>query len=442
MELPKEVQEILERLEAAGYQGWCVGGCVRDAQLGRTPSDWDVTTDALPEETMRLFGSRAVPTGLQHGTVTVRTEHGGVEVTTFRRDGVYRDHRRPESVQFTPSLEEDLARRDFTVNAVAVNRGGIVCDPFGGQTDLQRGILRCVGDPKARFQEDALRMLRGLRFAAVLPFSLEETTAAAVHQCRELLRDIAPERIQTELTGLLLGNQAAEVLRAFPDVLGVFWSEILPLVGLDQRNCHHCYDAWEHTLHAVEQTPPEKTVRYAALLHDIGKPNVMTVDAQGVGHFYGHPAVSAELANEMLRRLRFDNQTRETVVQLVTWHDRQILPTERAVRRCLHALGAEQFRRLLLVKRADNLAQAPEYWGRQEALDELRQIAQKLLAADACFSRKQLAVSGRDLLALGLRGREIGQTLERLLEEVLEERLPNRQEELLSFVRQQRTNAD
>ena len=235
---------MLEALEAAGCEAWCVGGCVRDLRLGRTPGDWDVTTNALPEQTLALFGDRATPTGLQHGTVTVRTPERAVEITTFRRDGDYRDHRRPEQVTFTTSLQEDLSRRDFTVNAMAMDLRGTFRDPFGGTADLEAGILRCVGEPDRRFREDALRMMRGLRFAADLAFSIEPRTAEGIHRCAALLAQIAPERIQVELTKLLTGRGAAEVLRAYPDVLGVFWPEILPMVGLDQRNRHHCYDVW------------------------------------------------------------------------------------------------------------------------------------------------------------------------------------------------------
>lgn len=250
--IPAPVGEILKTLEAAGYGAWCVGGCVRDALLDRMPGDWDVTTSARPEETMALFAGRAVPTGLRHGTVTVKTEQGGVEITTLRRDGAYRDHRRPETVTFTDSLEEDLRRRDFTINAMAADLQGTLYDPLGGRADLTAKVLRCVGEPDRRFGEDALRILRGLRFAAELGVTVHPDTAVAIHRNRELLRAIAPERIWAELKKLVSGKWAAEVLRAYPDVAGVFWPEILPMVGFDQRNGHHCYDVWEHTLHAME----------------------------------------------------------------------------------------------------------------------------------------------------------------------------------------------
>lgn len=434
MRIPEYVQRVLTALEAAGHEAWCVGGCVRDVLLGRVPEDWDVTTSALPEETMALFGSHAFPTGLQHGTVTVRAEHRSVEVTTYRVDGVYHDHRRPDTVTFTPSLKEDLRRRDFTVNAMTMDLRGALRDPFGGQTDLEAGVLRCVGEPDRRFEEDALRILRGLRFAAVLGFTIDPATAESIHSHRELLGDIAAERIQAELLKLLCGKDAAAVLRGYLDVVGVFWPEVLPMVGFDHRNRHHCYDVWEHTLHAVEAVPPDPVLRCAVLLHDVGKPRCFTVDDDGNGHFYGHPEISRALADDMLRRLKCPTEFREAVVRLVAWHDRNIPRTDRGLRRALRALGEEDLRRLILVKRADNLAQAPEYRGVQREIDRAEEILASLLAADACFSLKQLAVNGRDLMELGLSGPEIGRTLKALLDSVVDGKLPNDRASLLEAV--------
>ena len=442
VDIPAPVREILETLGAAGHRAWCVGGCVRDALLGRAPEDWDVTTAARPEETMALFGSRAVPTGLRHGTVTIRTAEGGVEVTTLRRDGAYRDHRRPESVTFTDSLEEDLRRRDFTVNAMAADPAGDLHDPLGGRRDLAAGVLRCVGDPDRRFGEDALRILRGLRFAAQLGFTIHSATADAIHRSRELLGDIAPERIWTELKKLVTGARAAEVLRAYPDVIGVFWPEVLPMVGFDQRNRHHCYDVWEHTLQALAAVSPEVELRLTMLLHDIGKPNCFTVDKEGQGHFYGHPAESARLAGEMLRRLRADNATAETVVRLVAWHDKNIPRTRPAIARALGKLGERDLRRLLDVKRADNLAQAPDYRFVQGEIHKAEAILDRLVAEGACVSLRQLAVNGRDLLGLGLSGPAVGKTLRTLLDAVLDETLPNERAALLSAARNHRESEE
>ena len=431
MKIPNFVKIVLETLESAGHEAWCVGGCVRDALLGRTADDWDVTTSALPEETLAIFGRDAIPTGLKHGTVTVRSLGRSIEVTTYRVDGEYRDRRRPESVTFTRSLEEDLRRRDFTVNAMACSVRGELRDPFGGREDLKRGTLRCVGGPDRRFGEDALRILRGLRFAAVLGFAIHPDTAESIHRNRELLAEIAVERIWVELGKLLRGKAAAEVLRQYPDVLGVFWPEVTAMVGFDQRNPHHCYDVWEHSLHALEAVPAETELRCAALLHDVGKPMCFTLDETGVGHFYGHGALSRDTADAILRRMKCSNEFRETVVRLVEWHDRDIPRTDRSVRRALRQLGEEDFRRLLRLKRADNLAQAPEYRSRVQTWDAVEDILEDLLAADACFSLRQLAVNGGDVMRLGVTGRPIGVILNALLDAVVNGEVPNERSALL-----------
>ena len=431
--IPEAVQRLLYDLETVGHEAWCVGGCVRDRLLGREPGDWDVTTSALPKETVAIFGDRAIPTGLKHGTVTVRTAAGPVEVTTYRVDGAYQDHRRPEEVRFTRSLEEDLKRRDYTVNAMAVNLRGELRDPFGGQEDLKKNLLRCVGEPDRRFGEDALRILRGLRFAATLGFDLEPETAASLLRNRELLREIAAERIWAEWSSLLCGDRAAEVLRIYPEVFGVFWPELLPMVGFDQRNFHHCYDVWEHTLHAFAWVPGDLILRCTMLLHDVGKTRTFTVDEEGVGHFCGHPSVSREMADEMLRRLKCDNDTRETITLLVGWHDKNIDRTESGVCRALRRLGEENLRRLLMVKRADNMGQAEEFRWVQTEIDRAEEILKKIMEQEACFSLKQLAVNGRDLLQLGFSGPAVGRTLNRLLDEVVEGRLNNEKAELCAF---------
>ena len=431
MNVPESVKNILLALETAGYEAWCVGGCVRDSLMGRIPGDWDITTSALPGETIAVFGDRAFPTGLQHGTVTVRSLHESVEVTTYRVDGAYLDHRRPDSVAFTRSLEEDLRRRDFTVNAMAMDLRGVLMDPFGGRDDLKRGILRCVGQPDRRFAEDALRIMRGLRFAAVLGFEIEEETGESIRRNKGDLKEIAAERIQAELFKLLGGKAAVEILRQFPDVIGVFWPEILPMVGFDQKNHHHCYDVWEHTLHAMEEVPDDPVLRCAMLMHDIGKPACFTVDEQGTGHFYGHGAISCEMADNMLRRLKCSNEARQNIVTLVEWHDREIQRTEKAVCRALRRLGEQTLRQLIKIKRADNLAQAPEYRHRQAEIGLAEEILDRLVAEDACFSLKQLAVNGRDMMQLGLEGPEVGRMLNALLECVVNGELSNRREVLL-----------
>ena len=377
--VPQPVKYVLETLERAGFAACAVGGCVRDTLLGRVPSDWDVTTAARPEQVLALFGGYAIPTGLRHGTVTVRAEGMSLEVTTFRADGAYTDHRRPDTVIFSDALEDDLCRRDLTVNAMAMDVRGHITDLFGGREDLQNGILRCVGDPECRFEEDALRILRTLRFAAVLGFAIEPVTAAALRRKESLLTYIAPERVLSEMDRLLCGAFVLRVLLDYPDVLEVCLPEITPCVGFDQKNRHHIYDVWAHTAHAVAAAPADKTLRWAMLLHDLGKPACFTCGEDGVGHFYGHPKASAELAETVCRRMRMDNRTAQRVVALVRWHDRDIPRTEKAIARAVSQLGEDAFRQLLEVKRADNAAQSPDD---RHRLADIRQ-AEDILDAGA-----------------------------------------------------------
>ena len=438
LRIPAAVEEILERLEAAGFEAWCVGGAVRDALLGREAGDWDVASSAPPERVLALFAPRALPTGLQHGTITVKTGPGaGVEVTTFRRDGIYLDGRRPEHVDFTGSIREDLSRRDFTVNAIAVNRRGEVLDPFGGRADLERRTLRAVGAAEERFREDGLRILRGLRFAARLGLEAAPETERALRRCAPLLERIAPERIRTELTGMLCGETVLPVLLAYPDVLGAPLPEILPCVGFDQRSRYHCWDVWEHTARAVAAAPPQPVLRWALLLHDLGKPDAFSLDGEGRGHFYGHWRKSAEYAGAILDRLRFDRRSRDLILTLVERHDCELPLSEKSVRKNLARYGEEAVRALLAVKRADNLAQAPEYRDRQVLIGQWEDLLNLVLQEGACFSLRQLAVRGGDLTALGLRGPAVGRVLQALLDQVLDGKLPNDREILLHCVREE-----
>ena len=400
LRIPAAVEEILERLEAAGFEAWCVGGAVRDALLGREAGDWDVASSAPPERVLALFAPRALPTGLQHGTVTVKTGPGaGVEVTTFRRDGIYLDGRRPEHVDFTGSIREDLSRRDFTVNAIAVNRRGEVLDPFGGRADLERRTLRAVGAAEERFREDGLRILRGLRFAARL--------------------------------GLEAAPETERALRR-----GAPLPELLPCVGFDQRSRYHCWDVWEHTARAVAAAPPQPVLRWALLLHDLGKPDAFSLDGEGRGHFYGHWRRSAALAEGILDRLRFDNHSRKTILTLVERHDCELPLSEKSVRRNLNRYGEETLRLLLAVKRADNLAQAEAFRDRQVLLRQWEDLLGLVLQEGGCFSLRQLAVRGGDLTGLGLEGPAVGRGLEALLDQVMDERLPNDREILLEYAKE------
>lgn len=434
--IPREVCAVLQTLERAGHEAYIVGGCVRDILMGKPPHDWDVTTSALPEETMALFDHFAIPTGLRHGTVTVRSGKTACEVTTFRTDGDYPDHRHPAAVTFTRSLREDLQRRDLTVNAMAMDVHSTLHDPFGGQADIRRRVLRCVGEPERRFREDALRILRTLRFSATLGFAIEADTHRSLRERRDDLRYVAAERVREELTKLLCGADVLRVLLEDPQVLGVVLPEILPCVGFDQHNRHHCYDVWGHTAHAVAAAPSDPVLRWAMLLHDLGKPSCFTLDDRGVGHFHGHHRPSAEMAETVCRRLRFDRAAAQQICMLVRYHDRPIPLTERAIRRAMNQLGVEGLRQLCAVKRADNLAQHPDYRGRQREINEGEAIMDELLRKDACFSLKQLAVNGWDMAALGLEGPAIGQMLQTLLEAVMDGAADNDRDALLALAKE------
>jgi tRNA nucleotidyltransferase (CCA-adding enzyme) len=433
--IPECAKYVIEKLSRAGYEAYLVGGCVRDMLLGIAPHDWDITTSALPEETMRVFADdRVIETGVKHGTVTVVVNGEPLEVTTYRIDGDYADNRHPIGVTFSKSLREDLARRDFTVNAMAFNPRDGIADFFGGRADLENGVIRCVGNAEKRFNEDGLRIMRAVRFAATYGFTIEPDTASALHSCKELLGNISYERISSELTKLLCGKAAGDMLREFADVICTVLPELAPMIGFDQRNFHHDKDIWQHTVAAVEAAPAYPALRWSALLHDVGKPECFSIDEGGVGHFHGHTDISARISDGVMHRLRFDNATRERVVLLVKSHDRQIEPTEKAVSRCIRQLGYEAFLQLLELKKADTLAQAPEFHGRTEQIEQLRSIAEGLLEKDACLSLKSLAVNGRDLMPLGYKGKEIGAALDALLDAVMDGRVQNEKEKLLEYL--------
>ncbi|MCD8188766.1 MAG: HD domain-containing protein [Clostridiales bacterium] len=432
--LPETVSCILGQLNAAGYEAYAVGGCVRDSLLGRTPEDWDICTSALPQEVMACFPQCKIHTvGLKHGTVLLMLEGRGYEVTTYRTDGPSSDHRHPDGVQFVRSLEEDLARRDFTINAMAYHPVHGLVDPFSGQTDLAAGIVRCVGEPKRRFREDGLRILRGLRFASRYGFQIETETGAAIRQQAELLQFISGERIFAELKGFLAGEGAAQLLLDYREPFGAIMPELVPMFGHPQHNPHHCYDVWGHTCHAVGQVAGDPLLGLTMLLHDAGKPRCFTQDENGVGHFHGHPAESVKIAADILARFHCDNRSRDTILTLIAWHDRVRVFTRRSVRRMLSSLGEENARLLFRVMYADARAQSPATLPQKLAgLAEGERILEELLAEKACFTLKDLAVSGKDLLALGYpAGPELGAALNALLEAVVEERLPNQRQALL-----------
>ena len=426
----------LELLQGAGHEAWIVGGCVRDFLLGLPPKDYDITTSALPEETKAVFqGCHVIETGIRHGTVTVILEGEPLEITTYRVDGGYSDSRHPDGVTFTRSLREDAARRDFTMNAISYAPGKGLRDFFGGWEDIQNAQIRAVGDPETRFQEDALRILRGIRFASVLGFSLETATEKAARKEAGRLSSISAERIAGELGKLLEGKDAGRVLQAYPDILGQVIPELLPMAGFDQRNVHHCYDLLTHTAVAVDHVPPVLHLRLAMLLHDIGKPNCFSMGEDGQGHFYGHARESTALAGEVLRRLRFPKAVWEKVETLIRYHDSVIEEDPRLVRRWLNKLGEEAFFDLLLIQRGDTAALAPAYCTRNQHFDRLEALANEILAEAPCLQLRDLAVNGHDLMALGLRGKEIGAAQRFLLNQVLEGGVSNEKAEILQYLK-------
>jgi tRNA nucleotidyltransferase (CCA-adding enzyme) len=423
---------VIEKLDAAGFDAYLVGGCVRDLLIGKTPGDWDVATSALPEEVIEVFDrGKAVETGIKHGTVTIVSDGLPVEVTTFRIDGGYEDGRRPAKVTFVRSLREDLARRDFTVNALAWRPDEGVIDYVSGVDDLKAGVIRAVGDADARLNEDGLRILRALRFAAVLSFRIEKDLSDSLHRNRGLLKNISAERIAAELRKLLAGDGVFEILHDYPDVLSVFIPEIEPMIGFGQRHPFHQYDAWLHTIHTIDAVRPDPTLRLTMLFHDLGKPGCFSIGDDGVGHFYGHGASGEEIARVRLRALKFDNDTIRTVTELVRNHDARL--TEKNTIRWLNRLGETRLRQLLEVQQADASAHAGAYrGGRLNEIAEASNALNDIVASGQCFSLRDLAVNGADLISAGFReGKRIGQILSLLLNEVMEGAVPNEKEALI-----------
>ena len=436
--LPEKAALLISQLESHGHEAFIVGGCVRDGLLGRAPNDWDICTSASPEEMKRCFSNfRVIETGLKHGTLTVLAEGEPFEITTYRIDGEYSDSRHPDQVLFTSDLREDLSRRDFTINAMAWHPQTGLVDPFGGARDLKRGSIRCVGKPEKRFREDALRIMRAVRFAGQLGFRVDAETDQALYQCCPLLDKIAAERTRMELDTLLCGAAAEKALRDYREIIAHFIPEIRPMFGLDQKNRHHIYTVWEHTLRAVSQIPDKPLLRLCAFFHDIGKPGSMTVDEDGCGHFYQHEILSEGLAGQAMKRLKYDNDTRETVLAVIRSHSVVFRPDSKQARRLLGKLGEERLRLLIELELADVKSQNPLY--REERVANIaafREKMEEVLAEEQCFSLRHLAINGKDLLYLGIpQGPEIGRILNVLLEQVVEEALPNEPDALREAAR-------
>ena len=434
MTVPDYVQFCINRLEIAGFAAYAVGGCVRDSLLGLTPQDFDLCTAALPEQTEAVFSDcRLILAGKKHGTVAVVTDGGIVEITTFRTEGNYSDNRHPEWVKFVPDIREDLARRDFTVNAMAFSPTRGFTDPFGGRADLENRILRAVGDPGTRFREDSLRILRGVRFAVKYGLRVEDHTMEAMVQLRHLMANLARERVFDELCKLLLLVNAPDLLR-FAPILAAVIPELEPMLGFDQRSPHHAYDLFTHTAHVCAAVPAELPLRWTALLHDTGKIPTFTTDDTGRGHFYGHAGESAKIANDVLHRLKAPTALREQVVNLIGLHMTKIQPERKSVRRWLSRLGAGTMEALLQLQEADMGSKGTGKPGELEQFAQLRALMAELQAEDACLSLKDLAVNGHDLMALGFSGREIGKKLDFLLSLVLDEKVENTKEALLAQI--------
>ena len=435
--LPEKVRYMIDTLTEAGFEAYAVGGCVRDSILGRVPGDWDITTSAMPEQVKELF-PRTIDTGIQHGTVTVMMGKEGFEVTTYRIDGEYEDARHPKAVTFTANLTEDLKRRDFTINAMAYNDKSGLIDVFSGIEDINRKVIRCVGNPADRFTEDALRMMRAVRFAAQLGFEIEPNTLEAMIPLAETLKKVSAERIQAELVKLLV-SEHPKIFRVLYEtgLSRQFLPEFDQMMKTPQNNPHHCYNVGEHTLESLEHIQPDKVLRLTMLLHDISKPRCKTVDEKGVYHFYGHQHMGAKKAEEILRRLKFDNDTVRRVTALIKWHDDMPRLEAKDVRKAIHRVGLEQYPALFAVKRADNLAK--NTYRRQETMakiDRYQEIYEQIIAEGQCLSLKELAVTGKDLIAEGMRpGKEIGIVLNGMLAHVLEHPEDNRKEILMKRVK-------
>ena len=436
MYLPDSIAQILNALEKAGFAAYVVGGCVRDACLGLEPQDYDLCTSALPEQTEAVFRDRKlVLAGKKHGTVGVVTDSGVVEITTFRTEGSYRDNRHPDWVRFVADVESDLARRDFTVNAMAYSPTRGYADPFGGREDLKNGILRAVGDPEKRFQEDSLRILRGVRFAVRYGLKVDPTTEKAMFSQAHLMDNLARERVFEELCKLLPLVTAEDLIR-FAPILAAVIPELQPMIGFDQRSPHHGYDIYTHTAHVVAGTPADLTLRWTALLHDVGKVPTFTIDESGRGHFYGHADKGAEMAAEILRRLKAPTALRQQVVLLIGNHMAQLQPEKKSLRRQIGRLGQETVYQILSLQQADNSNKGTAKSGENEKYVQILDILEEIRSEDGCFSLKDLAVNGHDLIKIGFTGRTIGLMLNWLLEQVMEETLPNERSVLLAWAQQ------
>ena len=436
-----ESKTAIETLKSKGFEAFLIGGSVRDFVMGLPIGDIDITTNATPDEVKQVFADfRVVETGIKHGTVTVLINNEPLEITTYRSEGTYSDNRHPDSVVFSDSLADDVVRRDFTMNGIAYDFEKGFCDLVGGLQDIKNKTIRCIGDAETRFREDALRILRAMRFSAVLGFEIETETKNAIHKCKDLLKNISAERIREEFTKLICGKNAYNVLQEFSDVIAVFIPEIRECIGFEQKNRHHCFDVYTHTLKAVEKSSQNSIIRLALFFHDIGKPSVAHFDEKGEQHYYSHPKKSAEMTEKIMTRLRFDNDTKNKVVTLVKMHDSPIMvnnmtnPDRRRLKKIMSQIGSDLIFDLIEIKYCDNSAQNPQYFRGEDFYKETRDIVNEIINENECFSIKHLAIDGNDLIALGFKGKKIGETLEKCLTAVIDGKVENEKDKLIKFI--------
>lgn len=433
--IPNGAQKIIDRLKQNGYASYLVGGCVRDALMSRKINDWDITTAAHPKTVCEIFSDmRVVESGITHGTVTVIINSEQFEVTTFRADGDYLDHRHPDKVLFTSIIEDDLARRDFTINAMAYNSCCGLIDIYGGTQDIENKTIKAVGDAKKRFTEDALRILRGLRFASQLGFNIDENTKNAMFDCKNMLMHISGERIFEELSKLIMGDYAKNVLSDYAAVITCAIPAISESIGFDQRNKHHIYDVWEHTLYALSNTPPDLICKWAVFLHDLGKPSSFSLDDNGTGHFYGHALRSSQIASDFFENCGVSNTFKNRVCRLISLHDSDVFNSDKSIKRWLGKLGEEDLLRLIKIKKADNMAQAPQYRGRIKDLELVINRISDIVNQKPCVDKAGLAVNGNDIIACGFVGKQIGIVLDELLDAVIDSRCDNTKHALINYI--------
>ena len=432
----KILYEILEKIENNGYEAYLVGGYVRDYIMGTVSDDVDITTSAMPFEIKNIFyDCSVIETGIKHGTVTVIYNNIPVEITTYRTDGAYNDNRHPDSVFFCRSLNEDLKRRDFTVNALCMDKNGNIIDVFGGRTDIEKGVIRAIGDARKRFSEDALRMLRALRFSSVLGFDIEADTSKAIHDCKNLIVNVANERISVEIRKMLLGKNIKNVMLEYSDIFALLIPELSDCIGFNQHNFHHKYDVYTHTATVVENILQKDYLRLSALFHDCAKPDCFTLDENEVGHFYSHASKGAVKAVRALRHLRFDNSTINRVEFLVKQHDAYIEEDEKIIKRKLNRFGEEMLRDLIMLQRADTLGLADEFHSRIRHFESLECLIDDVVKQNQCFSVRSLELDGNDVMALGYKGKEIGAVLSFLVDAVIDEKVINDKSSLLNYLK-------